>query len=152
MRTLILILWLLAAAILMTAQEVKMPDPKWLETPVPHWSCPAQIVVKDRIIWLTVEDVSPPMQPHCVQLPTRRKDILFYDYEAQERIKWTQAVKVPKSGIVRLDWPAEFVKRPGCDVEGTVYKFSEEEKDHLTILGKAGETLQLHCTGLLTRK
>jgi len=75
-----------------------------------------------------------------------------YDHIRFEEIVWKAKHPVPASGVVELDWPADFVKAPGCQIVGSITGFIEETKQRLVIKAKPGTVLSFTCGATIPRK
>jgi hypothetical protein len=128
---------------------------QWTEKPIAHWSCAPHKDGKGTMHYF-IADPNAPLgtKPDCLLAPSSYGGLrgLGYDPATREEINFALTKKVPESGIVRFDWPDVFLKIPGCNlVQGDVKEWIEHMKDHLTIHSKPGETLVLHCYGLVER-
>jgi hypothetical protein len=117
-------------------------QPKWIETPVPHWHCDAGMVYSFEA------KVCRPFSP------ADRRD--GYDAQSHELVRWGWVKIVPANGTLRIEFPPELTGQPGCEVidksdsENTM-RFSAIRKDGFTIQAKPGHKLHLNCRGILPR-
>jgi hypothetical protein len=145
MRTLLLSLVLVASA---SAQEGPMLA-VWVETPIPHWSCPAYREVYTR-------NSKPPDVPPCVHV-IPKSAFLGYDPDRQEKISWTWALPLNERGRLHVTYKDGFMKMPGCRVDDLDDSkdpiFFEDENIHgLTLIGKPKHIVLMTCSGLIARK
>lgn len=173
MRVLVLVLFLAGAAGAQNAPNLPppaegqegntitrgvQPDPKpvMVDTPVPHWSCPAGYVA--QVAKQTC---------HKYKLAHNRFMAKFdsgYDMDVFEPIEWEWDKTVLANGRLRIDYPTEFVKMPGCDVVDTTdpktpLQFVDEglipgsspKQWGVTIVSTPGHNFHLSCNGIIKR-
>lgn len=80
--------------------------------------------------------------------------LLNYDPVKQGEVPFTLQEVIPASGKLKVVFPAEFVRVPGCLITGDEQQhiqILEQAKDHLLIRGHPGQKLKFDCNGLLNR-
>jgi hypothetical protein len=126
--------------------------PVWVETPVPHYSCSEDA----RIVEIPGNKPGDKPIYKCGAANKFIRDIEGINYHSQEMIYWEWSKTVPKNGRLRISFPAEFVRQPGCEVTDTsdeknLMRFSDQSKEGFTIHSKAGHELSLRCKGVINR-
>ena len=118
------------------------PSPKWVETVIPHWSCPPD--------W--------DFNHETVACYKRSARVVFaaHDPKTQEEVYWGWSKIVPSNGVLKISYPPEFLGRPGCSVvdktdEHTPLCFTDESKEGFTIHTAPGHKLYLNCRGVIAR-
>lgn len=117
---------------------------QWVETPMPHWSCPAGK--------LFLGDLRASVAPPC--RPAPRGVMLNYDPETQEAVPFEKDITITNQGTVAIEWAKVFARIPGCSVTGDEKKhieMLEQSKERLVISGHPGQHLHLECTGIINR-
>jgi hypothetical protein len=123
-----------------------MPQPVWAETPVPHWSCPSGWRVEKARA-----DAPIVVEPSCVRLGPTTAQLYGFNPSTEELITWEWVKTVPASGKLRVDYPAEFLRMPGCLIPEPIDGFSDESKSGFTLHAKPGRKLHLNCRGVVAR-
>lgn len=140
-----MIILILLAQLAATAHGA-FPIPQWTAKPVPHWSCPAG--------WYIPYQMNPPL---CAKANAFMGRTMGYDPEREEQISWGWVKTVPPSGKLRIEYAADFVRQPGCDVTDKTdeatnrVRFSEESKAGVTLHAAPGHKLHLNCHGVIQR-
>lgn len=136
---------LLVAILFAQLAAAKVPSPTWVESPIPHWTCPKGFIARND------------STPFCAQLGPIEMSILRLDPQGFEAITWGWVKVLPPSGTLRIDYPQGFTKIPGCLVEDKteehgIVRVSEVSKRGITLHGKAGHKVHLNCGGVLARE
>lgn len=147
--------FLLSACLFATvaaAQTPQHPAPhvtaEWQTKPIDHWHCPKSYTLGKQEI---------PLIPQCDYRPqaVEQGSLFPFDYEHNEKVDWIVVHRIPRSGRLELDFPSDFIKRPGCELTGDeVYpvRIAEHVKERLVITGRHGTRITFSCHGVLKRE
>jgi hypothetical protein len=169
--------------LLLTSSTYGQDTPKavWVESPVPHWSCPVvkspypkttqgrripshQLTAVGVVIDIdgdsiltgyVAEKVAAPLIPKCVQAQPSGMNAAPDALIKFEEIHFVLARTIPRDGRLIIATQPEVLQRFGCNISGDEkdhIKPFRPEKDRWTIEGKPGLQLLFDCQAYVARE